>query len=66
MGAGPLRLRARLRQPSQKLSYDFWYMRHGSLAVDIAVCVETFLQVLGIFSPRRLSLRRGPRGEPAA
>jgi exopolysaccharide biosynthesis polyprenyl glycosylphosphotransferase len=51
---------------SQKLSYDFWYMRHGSLAVDIAVCIETVLQVLRIFSPRRLVLRRGPRSEPVA
>ena len=24
----------------QKLSYDFWYMRHGNLAVDVAVCVR--------------------------
>jgi lipopolysaccharide/colanic/teichoic acid biosynthesis glycosyltransferase len=51
---------------SQKLSYDFWYMRHGSLAVDIAVCVATFVQVLRIFSPRRQWLRRGPRSEPVA
>ena len=39
---------------AEKLSYDFWYMRHGSLAVDIAVCVRTLLQVLEIADPRRL------------
>ena len=26
---------------AEKLSYDFWYMRHGNLAVDIAVCIRT-------------------------
>ena len=43
---------------AEKLSYDFWYMRHGSLAVDIAVCIETALQALGIFDPRQLRIRR--------
>jgi exopolysaccharide biosynthesis polyprenyl glycosylphosphotransferase len=38
---------------SEKLSHDFWYMRHGSLAVDLAVCVETLLQGLGLFGLRR-------------
>jgi exopolysaccharide biosynthesis polyprenyl glycosylphosphotransferase len=43
---------------AEKLSYDFWYMRHGSLAVDLAVCIETVLQRLELFDPRRLRLRR--------
>ena len=43
---------------AEKLSYDFWYMRHGSLAVDLAVCVETVLQVLELLDPRRLRIRR--------
>ena len=43
---------------AEKLSYDFWYMRHGSLAVDVAVCVETVLQVLELLDPRRLRMRR--------
>jgi lipopolysaccharide/colanic/teichoic acid biosynthesis glycosyltransferase len=43
---------------AEKLSYDFWYMRHGSLAVDLAVCVETVLQGLELFDPRPLRIRR--------
>ncbi len=43
---------------AQKLSYDFWYMRHGSLAVDIAVCIKTVFQRLELLDPRQLSLRR--------
>ncbi len=43
---------------AEKLSYDFWYMRHGSLAVDLAVCVETVLQGLEVFDPRPLRIRR--------
>ena len=26
---------------AEKLSHDFWYMRHSNLAVDLAVCVRT-------------------------
>ncbi len=45
---------------AEKLSYDFWYMRHGSLIVDLAVCVRTVLLVIGVLDPRRL-LRRQTR-----
>jgi exopolysaccharide biosynthesis polyprenyl glycosylphosphotransferase len=27
---------------AEKLSYDLWYLRHRSLAIDLAVCVKTF------------------------
>jgi lipopolysaccharide/colanic/teichoic acid biosynthesis glycosyltransferase len=51
---------------AQKLSYDFWYMRHSSLAVDITVCVETALQALEVLDPRRLRIpRRRPAGGDA-
>jgi exopolysaccharide biosynthesis polyprenyl glycosylphosphotransferase len=43
---------------AEKLSYDFWYMRHGSLAVDIAVCIRTLTQELAILDPRPLLARR--------
>ena len=52
---------------AEKLSYDFWYMRHGNLAVDIAVCVRTVAQELAIFDPRPfLARRRGSAGHGAA
>jgi exopolysaccharide biosynthesis polyprenyl glycosylphosphotransferase len=31
-----------------KLSYDLWYLRHRNLVIDLAVCVKTFLIVLGL------------------
>ena len=45
---------------AEKLSYDFWYMRHNNLAVDFAVCIRTLLLALEVLSPRhtRLRLRR--------
>ena len=43
---------------AEKLSYDFWYMRHGNLAVDIAVCFRTFAQELAILDPRPFLARR--------
>jgi exopolysaccharide biosynthesis polyprenyl glycosylphosphotransferase len=43
---------------AEKLSYDFWYMRHGNLAVDIAVCVRTVAQELAILDPRPFLARR--------
>jgi lipopolysaccharide/colanic/teichoic acid biosynthesis glycosyltransferase len=43
---------------AEKLSYDFWYMRHNSLAVDLAVCVRTLMLMLEVFDPRRYWLRR--------
>jgi lipopolysaccharide/colanic/teichoic acid biosynthesis glycosyltransferase len=39
---------------AEKLSHDFWYMRHGSLAVDVAVCLQTATLVLEIFNPRQV------------
>jgi lipopolysaccharide/colanic/teichoic acid biosynthesis glycosyltransferase len=42
---------------AEKLSYDFWYMRHGSLAVDLAVCIKTVLQAVECLEPRRLRMR---------
>ena len=39
---------------ADKLSYDFWYLRHGNLAVDVAVCFRTLLLMLEILVPRRL------------
>ncbi len=51
---------------AEKLSYDFWYMRHGNLAVDIAVCFRTVAQELAILNPRPfLARRRGSAGHGA-
>ncbi|HEX3806222.1 MAG TPA: exopolysaccharide biosynthesis polyprenyl glycosylphosphotransferase [Gaiellaceae bacterium] len=30
---------------ADKLSYDLWYLRHRSLAIDLAVCVKTFTTI---------------------
>ncbi len=38
---------------AEKLSYDFWYLRHGNLAVDLAICLRTVLLVLEVLAPRR-------------
>ena len=35
---------------AEKLSYDFWYMRHNSLAVDFAVCARTLLLALEVLT----------------
>ena len=37
---------------AEKLSYDFWYMRHSNFAVDLAVCVRTLVLVVEILDPR--------------
>jgi exopolysaccharide biosynthesis polyprenyl glycosylphosphotransferase len=37
----------------EKLAYDFWYLRHRNLAVDLAVLVQTLRVVLEVFVPRR-------------
>jgi len=42
---------------AEKLSYDFWYLRHRSLAVDVAVCVSTVLLMLRDLRPARLRRR---------
>jgi hypothetical protein len=31
---------------SEKLSYDLWYIRHGSLTVDLAILLRTVAVVL--------------------
>jgi exopolysaccharide biosynthesis polyprenyl glycosylphosphotransferase len=43
---------------AEKLSYDLWYIRHGGLTVDVAVCLQTVRMVLNAFRPRR-PFRRG-------
>jgi lipopolysaccharide/colanic/teichoic acid biosynthesis glycosyltransferase len=42
---------------SEKLAHDFWYMRHGNLAVDVAVCLQTARVALEILAPRQVWLR---------
>jgi exopolysaccharide biosynthesis polyprenyl glycosylphosphotransferase len=37
---------------AEKLSHDFWYMRHGNLAIDVAVCVQTVRVALDALRPR--------------
>ena len=48
---------------AQKLSFDFWYMRHNNLAVDVAVCVRTFLLMLEFLDPRTLRPGQGAASE---
>ena len=43
---------------AEKLSYDFWYMRHSNLAVDLAVCVRTLVLMAEILNPRARRVRR--------
>lgn len=45
---------------ADKLSYDFWYIRHRTLVVDLALCVRTLLLVLATFDPRALLHGRAP------
>jgi exopolysaccharide biosynthesis polyprenyl glycosylphosphotransferase len=47
---------------ADKLSYDFWYLRHRSVAVDIAVCARTLLLALPSCRPRPVSV--GERAAP--
>jgi len=42
---------------ADKLAHDFWYMRHGNLAIDVAVCLQTVRVAFELFSPRQLWLR---------
>jgi exopolysaccharide biosynthesis polyprenyl glycosylphosphotransferase len=42
----------------EKLAYDFWYLRHRSLAVDLAICVRTVPILADILEPCRIALRR--------
>jgi exopolysaccharide biosynthesis polyprenyl glycosylphosphotransferase len=48
---------------AEKLSYDLWYIRHGRLTVDVAVCLQTLRLVLDAFWPRR-PFRRGRSASP--
>ena len=50
---------------AEKLSHDFWYMRHGNLAVDVAVCLRTARLALAVFSHRVVRPRRPARREHA-
>jgi exopolysaccharide biosynthesis polyprenyl glycosylphosphotransferase len=50
---------------AEKLSYDFWYLRHANLAVDLAVCLRTLALVLEGVDPRRRWVRRREPGEQA-
>jgi lipopolysaccharide/colanic/teichoic acid biosynthesis glycosyltransferase len=42
----------------EKLAYDFWYLRHRSLAVDLAICVRTVRILADVVEPLRLARRR--------
>jgi exopolysaccharide biosynthesis polyprenyl glycosylphosphotransferase len=42
----------------EKLAYDFWYLRHRNLTVDLAICVRTLKLVLEILEPGRVARRR--------
>jgi exopolysaccharide biosynthesis polyprenyl glycosylphosphotransferase len=46
---------------ADKLSHDFWYMRHGNLAIDVAVCLQTVRLALEMFSPHRVWARAAGR-----
>jgi exopolysaccharide biosynthesis polyprenyl glycosylphosphotransferase len=41
----------------EKLAYDFWYLRHRNLTVDLAICVRTLKVVVDILIPARPHLR---------
>jgi exopolysaccharide biosynthesis polyprenyl glycosylphosphotransferase len=43
---------------NEKLAYDFWYLRHRSLAVDLAICVRTLRLLVDILEPGLVALRR--------
>ena len=36
---------------AEKLSYDLWYLRHRSLVVDLAICLETIGMQLRALTP---------------
>ena len=45
---------------AEKLSYDLWYLRHRSLVVDLAICLETIGVLLRALAPVRSGARRAP------
>jgi lipopolysaccharide/colanic/teichoic acid biosynthesis glycosyltransferase len=44
---------------AEKLSHDFWYMRHGNLAIDVAVCLQTARLAFEVLGPRHVWARAG-------
>ena len=42
----------------EKLAYDFWYLRHRGLAVDLAICARSLRALVGVYEPGRMALRR--------
>jgi exopolysaccharide biosynthesis polyprenyl glycosylphosphotransferase len=48
-------------ETASKLSYDLWYIRHRSLTVDIAICLQTLAVVLR--GDRLPSVKAAPRVE---
>jgi lipopolysaccharide/colanic/teichoic acid biosynthesis glycosyltransferase len=50
---------------AEKLSFDFWYMRHNNLAVDLAVCIRTLALMLEFLDLRRLRPRQRAASEDA-
>jgi exopolysaccharide biosynthesis polyprenyl glycosylphosphotransferase len=44
---------------ADKLSYDLWYIRHRSLAVDLAVCLRTARLIVSSFFPCSSRVRQG-------
>ena len=42
----------------EKLAYDFWYLRHRSLAVDLAICARSLRALVDVYQPGRMALRR--------
>jgi exopolysaccharide biosynthesis polyprenyl glycosylphosphotransferase len=42
---------------ARKLSYDLWYLRHGSVLVDAAICLETIGVQLRALLPRHTQAR---------
>jgi exopolysaccharide biosynthesis polyprenyl glycosylphosphotransferase len=45
---------------AEKLSYDLWYLRNGSVIVDVAVCIATVLQMLRGVLPARWAAAAAP------
>ena len=48
---------------ARKLSYDLWYLRHGSVLVDLAICLETVgVQLRALTSRHGHACVSGKRG----
>jgi lipopolysaccharide/colanic/teichoic acid biosynthesis glycosyltransferase len=46
---------------AEKLSHDFWYMRHGNIAIDVAVCLQTVRLAFESLRPRHVWTPMGGR-----